>query len=296
MIQPNDTLKHNRLPRWTAGILVSIIMAITLACDIESLPILPTSPPSSTPTPILTATPGPTHTPTSTPEPIDTGWQSVEPAVETRAIEVYTSFGLERVTVVRINPVHVRFRVLYARGDPRALGTWAYDSDALLVVNGGYFSDDYTALGLNIANGQVHGTSYGDYAGMFAVRQEEAASVRWLRAWPYDPGENLREAVQSFPVLVKPGGVMGFPADADDGRTARRTVVAQDGEGNILFLVASKGYFNLHELAVWLSSSDMGIDTALNLDGGPSSGIWMPGHINVDSLVPVPLVIAVVQP
>jgi uncharacterized protein YigE (DUF2233 family) len=113
--------------------------------------------------------------------------------------------------------------------------------------------------------------------------------------WPYNPSEYLSEAVQSFPVLVKPGGVMGFPADGDAGQPARRTVVAQDTTGKILFLVAPHGYFSLHELAVWLSSSDLAIDTALNLDGGPSSGIWMPGHINIDAIVPVPLVIAVVQ-
>ncbi len=292
MIGDNQSQK---VPRWVSCVLVGLFLIVTLACEAGTLPILSTATPQPTPTPVYTTTPPPTLTPSPTPEPIDTGWQPVKPGSEIRTVEVPTSFGLERLTIVRLNPIYVRFRVLYTRGDPRALGTWAYETGAFLVVNGGYFSEDYTALGLTIANGQVYGTSYRDYAGMFAVTQEEAVSVRWLRTWPYNPGEYLSEAVQSFPVLVKPGGVMGFPEDGDDGRTARRTVVAQDYAGNILFIIAPRGYFSLHELAVWLSESDLGIDTALNLDGGLSSGIWMPGYANIDSTSPVPLVIAVIQ-
>ncbi len=287
--------RHQIVPQWITGVLICLCIITLLACEVDGLPILSTATPLPTPTSIYTATPSPTRTPSPTPEPIDTGWQPATTGSEIRTVEVPTSFGLERLTIVRLNPAHVRFRVLYAQGDPRALGTWAYETGALLVVNGGYFSEDYTALGLAISNGQVTGSSYGDYAGMFAVTQDEAASVRWLRASPYNPGEYLREAVQSFPVLVKPGGIMGFPEDGDDGRPARRMVVAQDYAGNIIFLVAPRGYFNLHELAVWLSESDLAVNTALNLDGGPSAGLWMPGYATVDSLIPVPLVIAVLQ-
>ena len=121
------------------------------------------------------------------------------------------------------------------------------------------------------------------------------ASVRWLRVSPYDPRERLREAVQSFPLLVKPGGVMGFPADADAGQTTRRTVVAQDRDGRILFLVAPNGHLGLHALAVWLVESDLGVDIALNLDGGPSSGLWVTDGPQIDSLLPVPAVIVVTE-
>lgn len=134
---------------------------------------------------------------------------------------------------------------------------------------------------------------------MFAVspspgRGEEEVSVRWLREWPYDPDEPLVEAVQSFPVLVKPGGVMGFPADADEGKPARRTVVAQDRSGSILVIVAPRGYLSLHELAVFLVGSDLEVDVALNLDGGGSTGLWLEAGgvgVEIDSITPVPSVI-----
>jgi uncharacterized protein YigE (DUF2233 family) len=164
-----------------------------------------------------------------------------------------------------------------------------------MVVNAGYFTPEHYVTGLTISDRRVYGDPYGDFAGMFTVSETGVASVRWLRMSPYNPQEGLREAVQSFPVLVKPGGVMGFPADADAGQTTRRTVVAQDRDGRILFLVAPNGHLSLHALAVWLVESDLDLDIALNLDGGPSSGLWMAEGPQVDSMLPVPAVIAVIQ-
>jgi hypothetical protein len=52
----------------------------------------------------------------------------------------------------------------------------------------------------------------------------------------------------------------------------------------------------LYGLAVWLANSDLDIDTALNFDGGSSSGlaVWTPtGRWGVDSANKVPAVITV---
>lgn len=260
------------------------------------------TPPAPTPMPVVlpTATanppvPPPVATPTATPTPVptDTGWRPVARGIEVRRLDVETDAAVERIVVARLNPTAVRFRVVYAPGEPQLVSAWAQQTGALLVVNGGYFTPEYHATGLMVSGGQAYGRSYGDYAGMFAVPEGGRPSVRWLRADPLDPREPLREAVECFPVLVKPGGVMGFPADADDGRAARRTVVAQDRMGNILVVAAARGHMSLHALAVWLAASDLEVDTALNLDGGPSSGLWLAGAAQVDSFVPVPAVIAV---
>jgi uncharacterized protein YigE (DUF2233 family) len=252
----------------------------------------PAAPPTATaqpPAPLLLAT----HTATPTPVPTDTGWRPVARGIEVRRLDVQTDAALERIVVARLDPAAVRFRVAYAPGEPQLVSAWAQQTGALLVVNGGYFTPEYHATGLTVSGGETYGRSYGDYAGMFVVPEGGRPSVRWLRADPLDPREPLREAVECFPVLVKPGGVMGFPAGADDGRVARRTVVAQDRLGNLLFVIAPRGHLSLHALAVWLVASDLEVDTALNLDGGPSSGLWLADAAQIDSYVPVPAVIAV---
>jgi len=224
----------------------------------------------------------------------------LQPAIELRQVRVEADAGAERLVIVRLDPAAVRFRVHYDPIAPRPVSAWAERLQPLLVVNGGYFTPENETVGLLISDGQIWGSPYEDFAGMFAVAPDpagggEQVSVRWLHDQPYDPAEPLKEALQSFPVLVKPGGVMGFPADSDDGRSARRTVVAQDHQGHILLIVAPRGTLGLHELARFLAGSDLDLDVALNLDGGFSTGLWLRAGgaaMEVDSLVPVPSVIS----
>jgi uncharacterized protein YigE (DUF2233 family) len=235
------------------------------------------------------------------PSPLDTGWQPLEPGVELREIDIVVDpeRPAERFWIVRLDPAQVRFRVRYDPANPKTVSAWGAESGALLVVNGAYFAPDSEgneAIGLLVSDGQRWGTPLADYAGMFAVSAAGDVSVRWLRQRPYDPQELLAEAVQSFPVLVKPGGVMGFPADADEGMAARRTVVAQDRMGNILLIVAPRGTLSLHEVAIFLMRADLDVDVALNLDGGGSTGIWLAtseARVDIDSYTAVPSVIAV---
>ncbi len=265
------------------------------------------SPPSPTSTPVPTPTPTayPTPWPTPTPEPPDTGWQPLQSGVELRQVRVETGDVAERLTLVRLDPTAVHFRVHYDPVAPCPVSAWADRLQPLLVINGGYFTPENETVGLLISDGRVWGIPYGGFAGMFAVSPHpgpppqgeggEMVSVRWLHDQPYDPDEPLKEALQSFPVLVKPGGVMGFPADADDGRPARRTVVAQDRQGRILLIVAPRGYLSLHELACFLAESDLDLDVALNLDGGFSTGLWLKTDeksVEIDSRIPVPSVIS----
>ncbi|MBN1812984.1 MAG: phosphodiester glycosidase family protein [Anaerolineae bacterium] len=261
-------------------------------------------PPTPTPLPTPTSTPLPTPVrwPTVTPEPPDTGWQLLKPGVELRRVLVEADSaaaatdGGEYLAIVRLDPSAVRFRVHYNPGQPLKVSTWAEQLQSLLVINGGYFTPEYEATGLLISDGQTWGAVYDDFAGLFAVTADEQVSVRWLRDRPYDPAEPLTQGVMSFPVLVKPGGVMGFPANTDDGMSARRTVVAQDFEGRVLFIAAPRGHLSLHEMAVFLAESDLGIDVALNLDGGPSTGLWLATEANpvgIDSRAAVPSVISV---
>jgi exopolysaccharide biosynthesis protein len=261
-------------------------------------------PPTPTPSPTPTSTPLPTPVrwPTATPIPPDTGWQLLQPGVELRRVLVESDSaaaatdGGEYLAIVRLDPSTVHFRVHYNPSQPLTVRAWAEQLQSLLVVNGGYFTPEYEATGLLISDGQKWGAVYGDFAGLFAVTVDGQVSVQWLRDRPYDPAEPLAQGVMSFPVLAKPGGVMGFPADADEGTSARRTVVAQDSEGRILFIAAPRGHLSLHEMAIFLAESDMEIDVALNLDGGPSTGLWLTTEENpvgIDSRAAVPSVISI---
>jgi uncharacterized protein YigE (DUF2233 family) len=93
-------------------------------------------------------------------------------------------------------------------------------------------------------------------------------------------------------MLVHSGGKVGL--SDDDGQLARRTVVGQDRKGRIVFVVSSDAFFTLKNLSAFLAASDLELDSALNLDGGPSSGLMLAGPTGptgVDSWIKIPAVI-----
>lgn len=288
-----------RLERYTFFLCLCLILTACASSPATSTPTAPASPTPLASTATAAATTLPTATrlapPTATPEPDDTGWTPLAPDVEWRRLWADTDAGRERLHLVRFEPSQVRLRVVYQPAHPRTVSQWAEDlPDALLVVNAGYFSPENRTIGLVISDGIPSGRTYHDFAGMLAVSADGQITLRWLRTSPYRPGEMLDQAVQSFPVLVKPGGQMGFPADADDGQRSRRTVVAQDTAGRVIIIVSPEFRFSLHELAIWLTRSDLDIDIALNLDGGTSTGLWGNRYDrNIDSAVPLPAVIAI---
>jgi exopolysaccharide biosynthesis protein len=250
-------------------------------------------------TPIPSATPFPTNTqkPTSTPIKPDSGWVSLRSGLERRMINILDESGqhLEALYLLRINPEAFLFRIEY-QTPPKTLGDWQKDTGALILVNGGYFrveGDIYIPTGLTIINGQVIGNTYGDYAGMLGIT-DLGPELRWMAQEPYTPGESIESALQSFPLLIKPGGVLGFPRQNEDYKQARRSVIGRDFEGRFVLIVASHGIFTLHQLSLFLAESDLNLDIALNLDGGPSSGILLADpYEEIQSLSPLPVIIAV---
>jgi exopolysaccharide biosynthesis protein len=202
---------------------------------------------------------------------------------------------VESLYIFRLDQNLLRLDVAY-HVTPQSLEDWQRETNALMVINGGFFrveNEKYIPNGLTIVNGQALGDSYEGFGGMLAIR-EGLAQLRWLVQEPYDTGEQLWAALQSFPLLVKPGGELGFPAEFEDNLQARRTVIAQDREGRILFLLAPRGHFTLHQLSLYLTGSDLNLEIAINLDGGPSSGIMLAEPREVipsQSLLPIVILV-----
>lgn len=227
------------------------------------------------------------------PEP---GWILVRPGLEKRAFPIYNGVNqqVESLHVWRLDQNYFRLDVAYD-ATPRSLDVWQRQTNALMVVNGGYYSIDnerYFPDGLIIVNGQVSGRSFNS-GGMLAI-DDARAELWWLVQKPYNSGELLRAALQSFPILVTPGGGLGFGPERENNVSARRTVIAQDKVGRILFMVAPDGYFTLHQLSAYLTESDLNLDIAINLDGGGSTGILVADPYEIISPTrPLPFVILV---
>ncbi len=260
--------------------------------------VLPTSPPTRAiptlfPTAVVrtpaTAQPAIVGTP-------DSGWQAGHPGVELRHMQAASAPNRAAVplVVVRLDPALVRLRVAYAPDQPRGLRSWFAARQPLVAINGSFFTPEYQATALLISDGSASGESYAGFGGMLAVAPDGGVSLRALRDQAYDPAESLEQALQSFPMLVFPGGEPA--AIEDDGRRARRSVIALDRAGRLLLLVSPTSDFTLRGLADWLSQSDLDVDRALNLDGGSSTGLYLSdGTLQeaIDAFGPLPIVLLV---
>jgi hypothetical protein len=59
-------------------------------------------------------------------------------------------------------------------------------------------------------------------------------------------------------------------------------------------MVTTQGNLTLHQLSAFLAASDLDLDIAINLDGGPSSGILLADPFErMQSAGPLPIVITV---
>lgn len=229
--------------------------------------------------------------------PTQVDWPVLQPGLERRVIPIYDDQKqqVESLYVWRLDQNYFRIDVAFA-DTPKSLQTWQEETHAAMVVNGGYFSIENGRRlpdGLTILNGQAFGSSFEGYGGMLAIQQGHA-QLRSLVQEPYNPAEPLQAALQSFPVLVQPGGKLGFGPEREDYARARRTVIGEDQNGRILFIVAPEGHFTLHELSAYLAGSDLGLDIAVNLDGGGSTGALVanPSEV-IPSKVLLPFVILV---
>ena len=227
----------------------------------------------------------------------DTGWSLLRTGLERRVIRIcdMQSQPVESVYIWRLDQKYFRLDVAY-RESPKTLEIWQKETNALMVVNAGYYSVEdkrYFPDGLTIVNGKSSGRSFYGFGGMLAI-DDSRAELRWLVEKPYNSSEPLQAALQSFPILVEPGGKLGFGPERENNVGARRTVIGQDQEGRILLIVTPQGYFTLHQLSVFLTESDLHLDIAVNLDGGGSTGIYVADpHEIIPSSRPLPFVILV---
>jgi hypothetical protein len=289
-------LRHNVIRKASHSIVVNLLALLLAGCGAAG--VMPTSPPTRA-VPTLFPTTAIRTPPTAQPaigRAPDSGWQAGRPGVELRHMQAVIAPDRAAVplVVVRLDPALVRLRVAYAPDQPRGLRGWFAARQPLAAINGSFFTPEYQATALLISDGSASGESYAGFGGMLAVAPDGGVSLRALRDQAYDPAESLDQGLQSFPMLVFPGGQPA--AIEDDGRRARRSVVALDRAGRLLLLVSPTSDFTLRGLADWLSRSDLDVDRALNLDGGSSTGLYLNAgalHEAIDSFGPLPIVLLV---
>lgn len=232
------------------------------------------------------------QTPTAT----TNAWNKAAPGVETRQ-ETWKSpnrdGASDLVTIVRFDLHRVKLSVDYQPDKPLSMQEWMQKEQPTALINGGYFDGLDHATALVVSNGKTFGTTYQGFGGMLSVDAQGNVQLRSLREKPYDPAENLTQATQCAPMLLLNGQRTQFDTDK---KASPRSVVALDKQGRLLFIASPSIAFTLNDLADLLAQSDLSLVTALNLDGGSSTGLYVNAgsqSVAIDAYVNLPLVIVV---
>ena len=253
------------------------LLFLSTACDVPSI--------GGPPTPAASDVPG---------NPQLNTWYTASRGVQVRYEDWKTNDGNEdTVTIVRFDLRAVTLSVGYKPAQPLVMSQWMQQERATAIINGGFFDQNDRATALVVSNGQAFGETYTGFGGMLSVDAQGHIRLRSLRQQPYNANEQLSQAIQSSPTLVLDGKRTQFNADTSQNR---RSIVAMDRQGRMLFIASPSQVFTLNQLADLLTSSDLSIDIALNLDGGSSTGLYVNGgsqHVAIDSYVCLPLVVIV---
>jgi exopolysaccharide biosynthesis protein len=165
------------------------------------------------------------------------------------------------------------------------------ESDAVAVVNAGFFTPERRPTGLLVSAGRTLSPfvprAGGAGSGVFLLENGTASLIARDQVGKRS-FQDVTLAIQAGPRIIEPGGKNGIVSD--DGARANRTVIGTDGRGRVVLAVVlgPAGWASgptLYELQHLLgdhglgrTSTELAFRFALNLDGGPSTGMHVRSH------------------
>ena len=150
--------------------------------------------------------------------------------------------------------------------------TEALGAKAHLAVNGGFFDPDGRGIGLTVSEGKTLARFSPTMSGGVFFVENGVAKIVATEEWA--PEHHVDLAVQCRPRLVVQGKVN---IRSDDGQRAERTALCVRDQGATVDVIVAEPTPgtrgpSLFALGRYLAD-EQHCDDALNLDGGPSTGV-----------------------
>lgn len=257
----------------------ALTTVIFSACQPAS-PLRKSSPTQPSHFPNLTAT---TDTPAETPQarPLPPSHPAIAPRVSRKA-----SAGITFEGVSYDSRTH-RLQVIDQPQGPgsryRSSKDLAEKSNALLAINAGFFTPEGDPLGLVISGGKTSGGwNSASSLGSGIYREESSGSAGIVRRGARSSVSNSRELLQAGPLLIEnETAVSGL----NSAKTAVRSIILTDGGSRWWIGITSTCSLNALARAISQNSpAPWKTRTALNLDGGRSTDLFVSGKVTGGSL------------
>ncbi len=217
-------------------------------------------------------------------------WTNVVTGVHIKQTTITHNSAEELFTIVRFAPGDHPIKIAVDVDHPKTLANWQKQLHAIAMINGGYFDENYKPTTQVMVDGKRYGHFLSGHTAMAYTNTETDPT------WKITTADQIALddawlGIQSYPLLVDEANNI-FTEGSD--HVAQRTVLAQDQDGQIYFIVAEYGVLALNQLSTSLATQlNLPLEQALNLDGGPSTGIALQGDniTYLEDSAPVPVVL-----
>ena len=213
-------------------------------------------------------------------------WQPVAPGVDYEHVRE----GSMDIHVARIDLTSDKIRIISTRQSDvgTRVSDYAKRTHAYVAINGDYFDKVMKPVGLVIGPcGQWTDTKDTAREGVVAFGTNRAEVH--TQSEVMDPPETwISGAVSGWPMLVREcHALTSAELPGSDGFTRSphaRTAVGTSKDGTIMYLVVADGRrkdvpgITLGQLGAWMADR-LQVCSAINLDGGGSSAMWVGDHI-----------------
>lgn len=198
-------------------------------------------------------------------------WVNVGQSIEYQRYEynIHSYKGVLDIYKLKKDEYHAE--LVYDK-NARSIKDWKSDSNEI-ILNGCFFEKDYSPSGYLILNSQVLSSNIFDQAssGLLTI-DEKDINIQNLSKEPIQSTTIYHNAFQSFPLLMDDNQIGDVNISPNQ---ARRSAIGIDYARNIYLIISNEGNLSLENFAKVLKQSGITFDTVLNLDGGPSAGIYV---------------------
>jgi uncharacterized protein YigE (DUF2233 family) len=210
----------------------------------------------------------------SLPAQAQTQWKVLQPGLAYAVIPIEAANSEGELHAFRFDLQDYRLRLILARDIDRKAASvrqLARSQNALLAINGGFFTPDRQLLGLRIQDSvEVSPLKKTSWWGVFYIKNNKPHIVAQRQ---YRGNQHIELAVQSGPRLVINGRIPSLKPGLAD-----RSVICIDQQQRVILAATQQAPISTTELAEILRkpTRENGLDcqNALNLDGGHSTQLF----------------------
>jgi uncharacterized protein YigE (DUF2233 family) len=215
-------------------------------------------------------------------------WESIGPGVD------YQQFRTETtdIHVTRIDLTNERITIIGTRESEKGtrVSDFGKKYKALAAINGDYFDERFNPIGATVGPcGEWEGVRRSKREGLIAIAEDGASITRQTEVDPKAPApEWVETAISGWPALVvkcDPLTSKQLPgSDAFTRAPHPRTAVGLSRDRKTMYFVVADGRrksvpgLTLSRLAAFMAD-ELDACSAMNLDGGGSSAMWVDGRI-----------------